>query len=211
LLVLSNFFNFASFSFRETTTPRTSTEQLLVSTAAERAVAQFDNAEEQLKGKKVFVDDHLFDSVDKPYAVSAVRHYCSEHGAILLPAATEMVKFADGKETAVPAERILEIRNGALGLEDKGWGFGIPSLPLPIPQTSISTASPPLYFFFRGKQEGWAKFQIWIYDPRQNAYVAKSKDLWGHTYYSKWWILFIGPFDWSNDVYPDESISTAVK
>ena len=76
---------------------------------------------------------------------------------------------------------------------------------LPIPQTNLTSMTPALYLFYKSRQEGWAKFQFWIYDPRQNAYVAKSKDLWGHTYYSKWWIFFIGPFDWSNDIYPDEA------
>ena len=38
---------------RATTTARTSTEQLLISTAAERAIAQFGSAEEHLKGKRM--------------------------------------------------------------------------------------------------------------------------------------------------------------
>ncbi len=181
-------------SIRETTTARTSTEQLLVSTAAERAIARFDNVDKELRGKRVAIDDTRFESVDKAYAVSAIRHYVAEHGATLVP-------LAGAKE---PPERVLEIRSGALGINDTSWGIGLPSLPLPIPQTSLNTASPPLYLFFRGKQEGWAKFQFWVFDPRQESYVAKTKDLWGHSYYSKWYFFGIGPFDFSNDIYPDE-------
>ena len=198
-------------NIRETTTARTSTEMLLVSTAAERAINQFANAKTELGGRRVFIDDHLFESIDKPYAVSAIRHYCSENGAILMSAATETQKDAAGKDVVITPDRILEIRNGALGVEDKGWGVGIPALPLPIPQTNLTTASPAMYFFFRGKQEGWAKFQFWIYDPKSETYVAKSDDLWGHSYYSKWWFLFVGPFDWSNDIYPDTSLLDEAK
>lgn len=188
-------------NIRETTTARTSTEQLLVSTAAERAIAQFGNVDKELRGRRVAIDDTKFESVDKPYAVSAIRHYVSEHGGTLVPLAPS--KDAAGKD--VLPERVLEVRNGALGINDVSWGVGVPALPMPIPQTSMATVTPPLYLFYRGKQEGWAKFQFWIYDPRQEVYVAKSKDLWGHTYYSKWWFLMIGPFDFSNDIYPSDA------
>jgi hypothetical protein len=61
-----------------------------------------------------------------------------------------------------------------------------------------------MYLVYREKQVGWAKFQLWLYDPARGTYVAKSGDLWGTAYASQWWILFAGPFDFSNDVYPDE-------
>jgi hypothetical protein len=190
---------------RDTTTPRTSTEQILISSAAERAIAGFENVEAELKGKRVAIDDTRFESVDKGYAVSAVRHFVSEHGGFLCALAPVKVKDKDGKETELPGpDRILEIRNGGLGINDTSWGLGLPALPLAVPSITITAMTPPLYFFFRGKQEGWAKFQFWIYDPKQEAYVARSKDLWGHTYYSKWYFLFIGPFDFSNDIYPED-------
>lgn len=189
---------------RETTTVRTSTEQLLVSSAAERAIAQFENVEKECRGRRVAVDDTRFESYDKAYAVSAFRHYLAEHGAILVPLTPQKVKLQDGREVDLLPERIVEIRSGALGVNDTSWGVGIPALPFPIPNTTLTTLTPPAYLFFKGKQEGWAKFQLWIYDPVRSSYVARSRDLWGHSYYSKWWILFVGPFDLSNDIYPDD-------
>jgi len=199
-------------TIRDTTTPRTSTEMLLVSTAAERAIGEFDNVEKELKGRRVAIDDSRFKAQndgDGAYCVSAARNYVAEHGGILVPLAPVKSKDAAGKEIETSPERVLEIRDGGLGLADKSWGFGIPALPFPIYGTNLTSVTPALYLFFKSKQEGWAKFQFWIYDPRQEAYVAKSKDLWGETYYTKWWILGIGPFDWSNDVYPDDSILNA--
>jgi hypothetical protein len=196
---------------RDTTTARTSTEQILVSTAAERAIAGFDNVEQELKGKRVAIDDTRFESVDKAYAVSGIRHFVSEHGGLLCPLAPPKIKDKDGKDVDGPGpDRVLEIRNGGLGINDTSFGLGLPALPLAVPSVTVTAMSPPLYLFFRGKQEGWAKFQFWIYDPKQEAYVAKSKDLWGHTYYSKWYVLFVGPFDFSNDIYPeDKDVNTA--
>jgi len=192
-------------TIRDTTTPRTSTEQLLISTAAERAIASFENVDAELKGKRVAIDDTKFESVDKAYALSALRHYVSEHGGHVVPLAPVKTKNAEGKEVEGPGpDRVLEIRNGALGINDTSWGLGIPSFPLAVPSMPVTSMTPPLYLFFRGKQEGWAKFQFWILDPKQDAYVARSKDLWGHTYYSKWYFLGCGPFDFSQDIYPEE-------
>ncbi|MFC1706046.1 DUF6655 family protein [Planctomycetota bacterium] len=182
---------------RETTTPRTSTEQLLLTTAAERAIGKFEDAEKLLRGKSVAIDDSRFEALEKGYVVSALRHYVSERGALLVP-------YPGGDGKAAP-DLVLEIRSGALGINDTSWGIGIPALPLPVPQTTLTTTSPPAYLFFRGKQEGWAKLQLWLYNPVTHGLVARSGDLWGHSYYSTWWILFLGPFDFSNDIYPEDS------
>ncbi len=198
-------------TIRDTTTARTATEILLVSTAAERAVKEFDNGEKELSGKKVWIDDHLFESIDKAYALSAARNFVSEHGGILVGGATEKYVAVDGKEYERPAaDRVLEIRNGTLGIKDSGSGFGIPAIPFAAPSMPVGATLGPLYLFYKSRQEGWAKFQFWIYDTKQKTYVAKSKDLWGHSYYNKWWIFAIGPFDSGNDIYPDVSVFDTV-
>ncbi len=181
---------------RETTTARTSTEMLLLSTATERALSQFDPT--RLKDKVVQIDDSHFDSVDKNYVLSALRNYIAENGARL------QVKGAEG---APAPDYVLEIRSASLGIYDSTFGIGVPQLPLPIPQTNIVSASPPLHLLHRAKQEGWAKFQIWIRHPVFGTYIGKSKDLWGHSYQSVWFIFGIGPITCSNDIYPeDESV-----
>jgi hypothetical protein len=195
-------------NIRETTTARTSTELLLISTAAERAIRKYEAPE--LKGKRVAIDDTKFDSVDKPYVMSALRHHLAESlGCLLVPVTGSKGKDKAGKEIDIKPDRVVEIRNGALGIYDKSWGFGIPPLPLPIPQTNITSVSPSFYFLYRGKQDGWAKFQLWVFDPSQDSFVSKSPDLWGHTYHSKWWFFGLGPFDVSNDIYPDEDLLDA--
>lgn len=183
---------------RETTTARTATEQLLLSTAAERAIARLGDLDGLVRGRRVHIDDARFVSVDSEFVISALRHHVADRGGLLVQPPP------GGEDKPPPPELVLEVRSAALGIKDTSWGVGIPALPLPIPQTTMITTTPPAYLFYRGKQEGWAKLQLWIYDPATRRYIARSKVLWGHSYYSTWWVLFVGPFDWSNDVYPEE-------
>ena len=172
---------------RDTSTPRTSTEILLVSTAANRAAMEYDAS--ALAGKNVYVDTGYFDSVDKNYVVSALRDHLAGSGVILADA-------AEG------ADLTMEIRNGTLGIWDGDFVLGIPQLPFAA-QGLPAAMLPPLYLFRRLSAQGYAKFQLWIYEPATKAYVSRSKDLWGKTYYNQWWVLGIGPFDGSNDIYPE--------
>ena len=55
----------------------------------------------------------------------------------------------------------------------------------------------------RASQQGFAKLQLWVYEPQTKAFVSKSPDLWGHAYYNQWYFFGLGPFDFSNDIFPD--------
>lgn len=192
----------AACSVRETHTARTATEQLLISTAAERAVERFDPLAQTLKGLRVAVDASKYESVDKPYVVSAVRHLVCERGGLLVDLGGTKYKDKDGKEAVLAPQRVVEVRGAALGIRDDAFGFEIPTLPLPIPQTSLTSILPAFRLIKRIKQESWAKIQLWIYDPADRSYVAESKPLWGSAYYSQWYFFSAGPFDFSEDIYP---------
>lgn len=192
-------------SVRETHTPRTSTEQFLLSRAAQRAVTSFKEGTELVRNKRIFVDPTLFESYDKEYVIGAIRHQLVECGAFLVPRKPQEYEIK-GKKVKLGPEYIVEVRSAALGNRENNFGFGTPHLPVPIPQTSLTTHTKPLYVINRRKQEGWAKFQLWIYNAETDEYIAQSKDLWGKAYYSQWWFFLLGPFDFSNDVYPDENV-----
>lgn len=176
---------------RDTTTARTATEILLVSTAAEKAIQQY-NVDPTLKGKKVTIDDSRYDSIDKPYVISALRQHLAASGAMIV---------GDGSDYTV------EVRNGTLGIYDNDFTIGIPGLPIAL-GAGLGAELPPvvtpaLSLFRRDSSQGWCKMQLWIYGTKDNNFVSKSGDLWGSSYYNQWVILFLGPFDGSNDVYPD--------
>ena len=175
---------------RDTTTARTATEILLVSTAAERAIKEY-KVDPSLKGKKVTIDDSRYDSVDKPYVTSALREHLSAAGAIVV---------ADGSDFTV------EMRNGTLGIYDSDFTIGIPGLPVALGGIGAElppVITPPFSIFKRDTSQGWCKMQLWTYKTADNTFVSKSGDLWGNSYYNQWIFLFIGPFDGSNDIYPE--------
>lgn len=197
---------------RETTTARTSTEQLLVSEAAARAIKKYEgDVKKLLSGRRVAIDDSRFESLHKPYGISAIRNLLARNKVTIVPIAPEKVKTKGGKEIERHPDYILEIRAAALGIKDSDFGFGVPPLPIPIPQTNLTSVAPGLFLFNRDKQEGWAKFQFWLYQPKTKTYLSQSKDLWGKTYYTQWTFFGIGPFDFSEDIYPDESVGESFK
>src|SRR5438270_13541526 len=65
-----------------TNPPRSVTEQLLLSTAADRAMTNGDFS--IFNGKKVFVDSTYFDSYDARYVMGTIRDALSSAGARLV-------------------------------------------------------------------------------------------------------------------------------
>ena len=198
-LVLSSvFFTGCIGGIRDSTTARTASEILLISTAAERAVAKYDAS--ALEGKRVYIDEGRFESVDKPYVISALRDHLAGSGVTLTGSKDPITKDkADG------ADFVIELRNGTLGIWDGDFVVGIPQLPMSA-QGSPTVLLPPLYLFRRLSAQGFAKFQFWIYDAATTKFIGRSPDLWGHSYYNQWWWFGVGPFDGSNDIYPEYSI-----
>ncbi|MGE0706941.1 MAG: DUF6655 family protein [Planctomycetota bacterium] len=182
-------------SIRDTTTARTATEILLVSTAAERAVKRYDAS--ALNGKAVFIDDKRFESVDKAYVLSALRDHLAGSGVTLVEKGDPITK-----ENQAGADFVLEIRNATLGIWDGDFVLGIPQLPVSA-QGFPPVLLPPLYAFRRLSSQGFAKLQFWLYDPATKKFIGRSKDLWGHSFYNQWWWFGVGPFDGSNDIYPE--------
>lgn len=173
---------------RETTTARTSTEMLLLSTAIDRSIKQLDLLE--FSGKKVFIDDTYFESVDKSYLISSFREYVSSSFMSIVPKSD--------------SDYIIELRNAGLGTFESNFAVGLPNMPLvgggevDAPPVEI----PEVNLFKRISSQGWCKFKIWIYDNNTGMYVFKSSSLWGNSYYNQWVIFGIGPFDIENDIYP---------
>jgi len=174
-------------SIRDTTTPRSAHEMLLVSTAAQRAIQTYDAT--ALKTRRVFMDLALFDPIDKNYVQSSLRYHLANAGVII-------------SDKADDCDVVMEVRNASLGLWDGDFVLGIPQMPMSA-QGSPSVLLPPLYAFRRLSHQGFAKFQLWLYDPKKKIYLGRSQDLWGTSYYNQWWVFGIGPFDGSNDVFPD--------
>tara|TARA_R110000782_G_scaffold101075_2_gene187695 strand:+ start:303 stop:920 length:618 start_codon:yes stop_codon:yes gene_type:complete len=138
----------------ETAPARSATEQLLVARAADRA------AEGLVLpipvGAKVFVDDTYFRAESAAYAVSAVRGALSSAGYALSPDKAQ-------------ADAVLELRAGALSLEQMRRVFGLPEMRIPINGGLNVVALPELSVYSRRDRVGVAEFSGFLYDPENGS------------------------------------------
>lgn len=162
-------------SWRVTNPPRTAVEQLLLSTAIDRAVARLDLGD-VVKGKKVHLDVEQLEAVDKPYLVAALHERLGMMGAFILPS-------AEG------AEIIIEARSGGLAIDKFNFMLGIPALSLPVPETLGSIATPKLPLISKERQTAIAKIGLFARQQDGRPLGATGPKS-GHAYFNTWIILF---------------------
>ena len=115
---------------KTTDTARSATEQLLLSTATDRALHSANLM--LFANRKVFLDASYFDSYDSKYVLGAIRDALSRAGALL-------------EDTAANSDIIIEARSGALATDNAQTLFGIPAFSAPVPLAG-SVAVPELAF-----------------------------------------------------------------
>ncbi|HEY3855376.1 MAG TPA: DUF6655 family protein [Verrucomicrobiae bacterium] len=162
-------------SVRQTDPARTATEQLLLSTAADRAAEEMDLA--QFAHKKVFLDAAYFDSYDQKYAVGTIRDALSRAGALLQ---------ADSKSSEIT----IEPRSGALATDDRTLLVGLPALALPIPLTGTVT-TPEIAFYKSSKQFSTAKIVLLAYATGSREHIYSSGDMVGRAHDNYFHIFFV--------------------
>ncbi len=161
---------------RRTTDPaRTATEQLLLSTAADRALDAVVPAE--VAGGSVWVREAHLESYDRPYVLGALRAGLAGAGARLV------AKEED-------ASTVVEPRSGALSIDDDAFLIGIPSFELPVPFVSTPVTTPELALFKRHRRIGVAKLAVAAYgaDGRLLADVGPAR---GTARTVDWTVLFV--------------------
>jgi len=121
-----------------TDTPRSATEQLLVTTAAERAVDRLSWPD--VRDRRVAVEVVSPNEKDAGYLKAALEAKARELGAQVVP--------------AEEAEWILAARAGALGTERRDLALGIPEIPTPFGIT------PGISFYEHRRQRGWAQVRL---------------------------------------------------
>lgn len=180
LLVIS-----ACSSRRETEPPRSATEQLLFSTAADRAA---DKLTFNLQpGTKVFVDAGFVEGTDSKYLLSALRDRVMRKGGDLM----------DDKGKA---ELIIEPRIGALSVDRDRTLFGLPAIPVPL----VGIEVPEIAIFKRSYQQGVVKLAATTYDPRTGLLVQSLDPVYAFSSRKDW--VFLIFFSWSStDLMPVEA------
>ena len=137
---------------------RSATEQLLISTAAERALAQLDFS--IVRGKKVFVDPVHYDSEDEDYVIGTIRDYVAVNEGMLAAAVED-------------ADLVLEPRSGALSIDSSKSIIGMPASAAPLPIAG-SVSLPEVAIFKSEKQFSIAKIALLAYERDSRKQVAST-------------------------------------
>jgi hypothetical protein len=160
---------------RQTDPQRTATEQLLISTAADRAAESL--ALDIGANRKAFLDATNFEGLDGKYAIAAIR-------SSLLRQGTRFV--GDRKD----ADTIIEIRSGALSIDKHEMLVGLPSIDIPIPLAG-QLGTPEIALYKSEDQDGVAKFAATAYDAKDGRFIAESAPPLGRSHINKHVVLLV--------------------
>jgi len=175
LLLLTTALIAGCTSTKTTTTARTATEQLLLSTATDHALQ--DTGFEMFAGRKVYLDATYFDSYDPKYVLGTLRDAISRAGALL-------------ENTASNSDFIVEARSGALAIDESDTMFGIPSIGLPVPLAG-TVQTPEISFYKSERQRSTAKFALLAVARDSGAHVYSTGPLDGKSFDKHSRFLFI--------------------
>lgn len=163
--------------------PETATEQLLITTAIDNAVANMNVAIPA--GTRIFFDSSYFDGIGRDqkvlfpkYAMAAIREKLLQSGALL----------AEDRQSA---DMIVEARTGGQSVDHNSLFIGIPALSIPLPPSFYPVPTPELALFKRDRQTGVAKLAIVAYRKADGAYAASSGSSFGSSNHTETTILLL--------------------
>jgi hypothetical protein len=171
----------ACTTVRETNPPRTATEELLISTAADRAADRLSPAIPS--GTKVFVDAAYLDGTDAKYATATIRDRLLKLGARLV---------VDRKS----ADMVVELRAGALSIDEHSFLVGVPSFPVPIPLAG-TVQFPEIALYKHVERKGIAKFAATGFDANSGSLKDSANAQYGLSHDNDWVLLFF--IQWHKD------------
>ncbi len=169
-----------------TNTKRSAIEELVISTAADRSIAQL--SEVHLDGKKVFVDFTNLTSTDAAYVKGCVRQRIGSYGALLM----------DDKKSA---ELVVEVFCGALDTNFENFLLGVPPVAIPVP-FSGSLETPEVAFYKRDAQSAVCKLGFTVIEKSTGKVLKYQENLIGASYYNRYAIIGIS---WHNTDIPKDN------
>jgi len=172
---------------RETSPQRSATEQLLISTAVDRAVERMDLKIPQ--GTKVFLDAEQLEGSDGKYAAGAMKDR-------LLRGGTNLV--ADRGN----ADAVVEIRAGAMSVDDKQTLFGIGSFDVPVPLAGQAAKIPEIALYKQKERVGVAKIAAIGYSTADGKLIESTGPQFGYSHEDEKVLLFF--FSWQSSDLPKE-------
>jgi hypothetical protein len=161
-------------TIKQSDTSRTGIEQLLISSADDRALDKYDLR--PIAGAKVFVDPQYLDCVDKNYILVAL------HERLLANHCTLVAKQED-------SDVVMEVGSGGVGTDRNDLMFGFPGMALPPPAT---LAIPKIALVERDKSMGTAKIVLVAYDSKTRQAVINTGYSLARSDHKFWQVLGVG-------------------
>lgn len=161
-------------------TARTATEQLLISTAVDRAIDNMDF--KPLAGKFVYMDPQYLDCTDRNYVISTLRQHMLSEGCVLMP-------------DAASADYVVEVRSGGVGTDHHDVLVGVPAISLGgglVP--GVPSAIPEIPFAKTTAQKGVAKIACFAYNRETGQAIWQSGVFPVVSTAKDSWFLGTGPF-----------------
>jgi hypothetical protein len=169
-------------STKQSNTPRTATEQLLISNAVDQSLSKVDFR--PLRGAAVFVEDKHLDCVDKGYIIGSIRHRLMHEQARLVAKPDD-------------AEVVLEVRSGGVGTDASSSYLGIPEITLPGMLTL-----PEVKLINRDSQKAVAKIGLVAYDASNKRILGDGGVTTARADDSNTFVFGVGP--WQNGTLRNE-------
>jgi len=145
---------------RTTGTPRTGTEQLLLTNAWDKALMKVDFR--PLTGVPVFLDTSNVTAVDQGWVISSLREAMLTQGVLI-------------REKREQAQFIVEARVGAYGTDDDNLLVGLSQTTIPPTVTGVPTGTiPKIPLLERSRQTAVAKLALFAYDRAGGQLVWQS-------------------------------------
>ena len=161
-------------SMKNSDTARTGVEQLLISSAADKALDKVDLR--PVSHAKVFLDTKYLDCVDKNYIILSMRGRLMRYGCTLV-------------EKVEDAQVIVEVASGGVGTDRNELFVGTAEIPLPPPSP---VAIPRLALFERHRAIGTAKLSILAYDAQTKSPVINAGSTLARSDHKTWNVMGFG-------------------
>ena len=162
------------------TTERTATEQLLLSTSVDRALR---GCGLPLSGRRVYLNTDYLKTYDQEYVVAAIRELVGKSGRLV--------------NEPGDAEVLVEARAGALAIDTSKSLIGIPAIPLPVGalagRDNAVVETPEIAIFKLTGQRATAKIALFARDAATSRPLAATGPRLGQAY-CKQWIILLLPF-----------------
>jgi hypothetical protein len=143
-------------TMKHSDTARTGVEQLLISSAADKALDKVDLR--PIAQAKVFLETKYLDCVDKNYIIVSLRQRLMRGGCTLV-------------EKVEDAQVIVEVASGGIGTDRNELFLGTSEIPLPPPSP---VSIPRLALMERKRAIGTAKIVVLAYDAKTKAAVINN-------------------------------------